>query len=110
MKRKDKHSNQIPVPVGGMSSSHPLKFKLSSKPTAVKKRQFVYNKDIIGSKESSRNEYDRLNSCCDMSKPSKKVINLFKSMPYRDLVKHIKEEEVQALKMLYFKGWLMSRE
>ena len=101
MNRTKKLTNKTPVPVVGKTSPHPLKSKLSNQRTSFKNQELVY-KDSKLSKE--------LGNCCDMRKPSKKVIDLFKRMPYRDLVKYIREEQVQALKMLYFKGWLLSRE
>ena len=39
MKRKEKLIYQIPAPVGGMSSLHPSKFKLSPKATNVGNRK-----------------------------------------------------------------------
>ncbi len=54
MKRKEnKLINQIPVPVVGMFSSHPSKFKLSPKPTRVGIREstngvvICSNEDIL---------------------------------------------------------------
>lgn len=107
MNRTKKLTNRTPVPVVGKTSPRPLKSKLSNQRTSFKNQKESKNQELVY-KESKLSK--ELNDCCDMSKPNKKVINLFKGMPYRDLVKHIREEQVQALKMLYFKGWLLSRD
>lgn len=99
MKRKEnKPIDQIPVPVGIGSCSHPSKFKLSNKRTSVEiqeKRRFKQD----------------LSLCCAMGIVSDRFVELFKSMPFRDIEKHkyVGYRDIMDLKKLYFKGWLLSR-